>query len=64
MCSGDRLVAEDFMAGVDTQPALPGELEEHLTMTADGLWVVWACKLARPAGDLFVPLTGAFRLSG
>jgi hypothetical protein len=24
----------------------------------DGLWVVWAHKLARPQGDLFVPLTG------
>jgi hypothetical protein len=46
------------MAGVDTQPGLPGELEEHLTTTADGQWVVWARKLARPAGDLFVPLTG------
>jgi hypothetical protein len=57
MCSGDRLVA-DFMAGVGTQPALPAELEEHLTTTADGLWVVWAHKLARPAGDLFIPLTG------
>ena len=37
--------------------ALPGELGEHLTTTADGLWVVWAHKLARQAGDLFLPLT-------
>jgi hypothetical protein len=57
MCSGDRLVA-DFVAGTDARPDLPGELEEHLTTTVDGLWVVWAYKLARPAGDLFVPLTG------
>jgi hypothetical protein len=57
MCSGDRLVA-DFVAGTDARPDLPGELEEHLTTTVNGLWVVWAHKLARPVGDLFVPLTG------
>ena len=53
MCSGDRLVA-DFVAGTDVRPGLPEELEEHLTTTANGLWVVWAHKLARQAGDLFV----------
>jgi hypothetical protein len=57
MCSGDRLVA-DFVAGTDAMPGLPGKLQEHLTMTMDGLWVVWAHKLARQAGELFVPLTG------
>ncbi len=57
MCSGDRLVA-DFVAGAGARPGLPGELEEHLTMTVDGLWVVWAHKLARQAGDRFVPLRG------
>jgi hypothetical protein len=57
MCHGDRLVA-DFVAGADARPGLPEELEEHLTMTVDGRWVVWAHKLARQAGDLFVPLTG------
>ena len=57
MCRGDRLVA-DFVAGTDARPDLPEELEEHLTATVDGLWVVWAHKLARPMGDLFVPLTG------
>jgi hypothetical protein len=57
MCSGDRLVA-DFVAGTQERPGLPGELDEHLTVTADGLWVVWAYKLARRAGDRFVPLTG------
>ncbi len=57
MCSGDRLVA-DFVAGTGARPSLPGELEEHLTTTVNGLWVVWAHKLARQAGNLFVPLTG------
>ena len=57
MCSGDRLVA-DFVAGTGARPGLPEELEEHLTTTVNGLWVVWAHKLARQVGDLFVPLTG------
>jgi hypothetical protein len=57
MCSGDRLVA-DFVAGTDARPGLPEELEQHLTTTVDGLWVVWAHKLASIQGDLFVPLTG------
>jgi hypothetical protein len=57
MCRGDRLVA-DFVVGRDTRPCVPEGIQEHLTGTADGLWVVWAHKLARPAGQLFVPLTG------
>ena len=57
MCSGDRLVA-DFVAGTSARPDLPGELDEHLTTTVDGLWVVWAHKLAWQAGDQFLPLTG------
>lgn len=57
MCRGDRLIA-DFVAGTGVRPVLPEELGEHLTATVDGLWVVWAYKLARPSGDLFVPLTG------
>jgi hypothetical protein len=57
MCRGGRLVA-DFVAGTDAKPGLPEELEEHLTTTVDGLWVLWAHKLARQAGDLFVPLRG------
>jgi hypothetical protein len=57
MCRGDRLVA-DFEAGTRTVPAVPEELQEHLTVTADGLWVVWAYKLARQRGGLFVPLRG------
>jgi hypothetical protein len=54
MCRGDRLVA-DFEAGADTSPIVPKELQEHLTVTADGLWVVWAYKLARQHGDRFIP---------
>jgi hypothetical protein len=57
MCSGDRLIA-DFVAGTGARPGLPGELDEHLTTTVDGLWVVWAHKLATQKGGLFVPLTG------
>jgi hypothetical protein len=38
---------------------VPEVLEEHLTTTVDGLWVVWAYKLARQVGDLFMPLTGS-----
>jgi hypothetical protein len=57
MCRGDRLVA-DFEAGTRTRPAVPEELQEHLTVTAAGLWVVWAHKLARQRGGLFIPLRG------
>jgi hypothetical protein len=57
MCSGGQLVA-DFVVGSDARPDLPEVLEEHLTTTVDGLCVVWAYKLARQAGDLFMPLTG------
>jgi hypothetical protein len=57
MCSGDRLVA-DFVAGTGIRPDLPVALDEHLTTTVDGLWVVWAHKVARPSGDLFIPLRG------
>ena len=57
MCRGTRLVA-DFVAGTDVQPGLPVELEEHLTTTVNGLWVVWAHKVAWQVGDRFLPLTG------
>jgi hypothetical protein len=56
MCTGGRLVA-DFVAGTDVRPALTAEVEEHLTTTVDGLWVVWAHKLAIQVDELFVPLT-------
>jgi len=48
----------DFVAGTDARPGVPDILDEHLTITAGGTWVVWANKLARPQGDLFVPVTG------
>jgi len=57
MCRGDRLVA-DFVAGTSVRPGLPEDLAEHLTTTVDGLWVVWAHKLACQEGNLFVPMTG------
>jgi hypothetical protein len=57
MCRGGRLIA-DFVAGTGARPGLPEDLDEHLTTTVDGRWVVWAHKLARPVGDRFVPLTG------
>jgi len=57
MCRGGRLLA-DFVAGTEARPGLPEKLDEHLTTTVSGLWVVWAHKLAQLAGDLFVPLTG------
>src|SRR5215472_14785559 len=57
MCMAKRLIA-DCVAGTSARPGLPEDLHEHLTTTVDGLWVVWAYKLARPVGDLFVPLTG------
>src|ERR1700722_17781761 len=57
MCRGGRLVA-DFVAGTSTRPCVPEELQEHLTVTTDGLWVGWAHKLARRSGDLFIPLRG------
>jgi len=57
MCSGDRLVA-DFTAGTAIRPVLPAELDKHLTTTVDGQWVVWAHKVARQSGDLFIPLRG------
>jgi hypothetical protein len=57
MCRGGRLVA-DFEAGTCDRPDVPEELQQHLTVTTGGLWVVWAHKLARQQGDLFVPLRG------
>ena len=59
MCRGGRLIA-DFEAGTSTTPDVPAELLEHLTVTVDGLWVVWAYKLARQRGGLFIPLRGDY----
>jgi hypothetical protein len=57
MCSGGRLLA-DFMAGSDTVPDVPEVVRACLTETADGRWVVWARKLARPVGERYGPITG------
>src|SRR5262245_59616958 len=59
MCSGGMFVAE-FQAGTADRPAVPRVVEPHLTQTADGIWLVWAQKVARPAGDgaHFLPLAG------
>jgi hypothetical protein len=57
MCRGGRLVA-DFEAGTRTRPEVPERLQEHLSVTVDGLWVVWAYKVAWQRGGLFVPLRG------
>jgi hypothetical protein len=63
MCTGGRLIA-DFVAGTDTRPGLPTELEQHLTTTAKGLWVVWAHKLARPGWRCVRSYDGRRRLPG
>jgi len=57
MCSGGRLLA-DFVAGTDTVPDVPDAVRACLTETAEGKWVVWARKLARPEGDRYAPLSG------
>jgi hypothetical protein len=56
MCSGGLLLA-DFLAGTREEPRV-SQLADNLTTTVEGKWVVWAFKLARVAGDQFVPLTG------
>ena len=60
MCSGDRLVA-DFIAGTDARPGLPEELDEHLTTTVNGQWVVCA-DLERRA--MFTSLRGKYCTGG
>jgi hypothetical protein len=57
MCRGGRFLAS-FYAGADERPKVPDPIGESLTFTADGLWVVWAQKLARLDGDWFKPLAG------
>ena len=57
MCRGGRFLAS-FCAGTEDRPDVPGLIRHSLTVTADGQWVVWAHKLARPDGDCFTPLTG------
>ena len=60
MCSGDRLVA-DFIAGTDAWPGLPKELDEHLTMTVNGQWVVWAPQAGPAKGRSVRPGDGRSR---
>jgi hypothetical protein len=57
MCRGGRILCE-FVAGAEDRPDVPEPVAECLTTTDDGLWVVWAHKVAIAFGDLFVPLTG------
>lgn len=57
MCEPGRFLA-DFRAGTLEVPAVPDSVARSLTQTVDGQWVVWAHKLARPAGDGFMPLSG------
>lgn len=57
MCRAGRFVAE-FRAGTREAPRVPDVVARWLTQTVEGDWVVWAHKLARPAGDGFMPLSG------
>src|SRR5205085_8067107 len=49
----------EFTAGTREQPQVPKVVRDCLTTTADGVWVVWAKKVAREWGDRFIPLTGS-----
>jgi hypothetical protein len=51
------LLAE-FEAGTRRRPEVPEVVATCLTTTVDGLWVVWAHKLAGRSGDRFRPLFG------
>src|SRR5262245_60716114 len=57
MCTGGRLLA-DVTLGTTERPDVPEQLEASLTTTNDERWVVWAHKMATPAGKLFLPLIG------
>jgi hypothetical protein len=57
MCHGGRLIA-DFSVGTSERPDVPAVVQGCLTLTTDETWVVWAHKVAIPAGDKFLPLTG------
>src|SRR5919202_6393756 len=58
MCSGGLFLA-DFCAGTEERPQVPEVVERCLTTTPEGVWVVWASKVARPSGDQFMPMTGS-----
>jgi hypothetical protein len=56
VCVGGRLVAEFELGGMK-RPDVPDEVGAHLTTTTEGLWVLWAHKVARGVlGDRFVPM--------
>jgi len=57
MCTGGRQLA-DIQTGTFDRPEVPDIVGTCLTTTVEGLWVVWAHKLARPAGDEFLPMAG------
>jgi hypothetical protein len=57
MCHGGVQLA-DFLAGTHDRPAVPPRVGESLTTTDDGVWLVRARKVARPAGARFAPLAG------
>lgn len=57
MCEPGRFVA-DFRAGTFEAPSVPDIVARSLTQTAEGHWVVWAHKLARPAAEGFMALSG------
>jgi hypothetical protein len=46
----------DFTTGESTRPDVPEEVSRAIVPTTDGRWVVWAYKVARPAGEGFRPL--------
>lgn len=56
MCRGGRLLA-DFTAGTTDEPVVPDTVGAALTQTVEGLWVIWARKVAHWAGDGFQPIT-------
>jgi hypothetical protein len=56
MCIGGRVIA-DFVAGACERPTMPEVAVEGLTQTVDGVWVVWAHKIAHRDGANFRPLT-------
>ena len=58
MCHGGRLLA-DFWAGSNERPSVPAAVQDCVTWTADGTWMVWAHKVARAwRRNSFMPLTG------
>jgi len=61
MCVQRRSPVADFIAGTDAWPGLPEELDEHLTMTVNGQWVVWAPQAGPAKGRSVRPGDGRSR---